>query len=86
MNDFSIGHVMSLLMSLFQYAGLVLSSPAFAIPVGLLAGMYLLHLAKGLVAPKTLPNSTIFRPSPMAWSVPLIIISALVVKVVSVFR
>jgi hypothetical protein len=51
-----------------------------------LGGLYLSHLAKAVVAPRTLPHSTIGKQSPMAWSVPLIIISLVIVRVVLVLR
>lgn len=78
--------VISMLGDSLQYGALVVQSPYFLILAAAVVAAYLLHLARGLVSPKTLPHSSVFRPSPVAWTVPIILISVVIVKVVSVLR
>ena len=78
--------VISMLGDSLQYGTVLVRSPYFLIVAAAIVGAYLLHLARGLVTPKTLPHSSVWRPSPVAWTVPVIVISVVIVKVVSALR
>lgn len=80
------GEIISALSNAAQYFMLLVQSAYFIVPVALLIGAYLLHLTKGLVKAKTLPHSTVHKSSPIAWTVPVLLVSLVIVKVISVLR
>jgi hypothetical protein len=79
----NIGHLNSALQGGID---LLMQSTLLAITMAVLAGLYLLHLAKGLVSPRTYHGSTMRRPSQLAWSVPLFLVSFLIARVLYVLR